>query len=512
MRHGSRSVGIVAETVRRGEKPLARATPGTAGSPDPDRPRDAKRRATSRTRLAPSLPGRISFCLLGGVLVLAPFPFGSTEPLWLGTWAILLAVSLALTDLSRVDIRHLAAALPAFLLWVAYAGLSWFQVRAGDGRAHPIWADASRLLGEELDGVIAVSHSAWPSALGPSLVFVMCFVGALLQSTDRDRASLLLKIVALAGIAYALFGVVSLVAAPRSLLWRDRFQHVGSLTGTFVSRNTAATFFGACAVLWFARAFEQVDRLVPGSGLTGRDLAALFSERPPGGLIPSALGGFVCLATAFMTTSRAGTALTLSAIALTALLSLRRRLSGTRVWAIAALCLACVLLVLFQLWGGGIAARLQRMDSEAARFAAYRSTLDLIVVNPWLGTGLGTFEDVFPRFRLPEVGVWFLWDRAHNTLLELAAEMGVPFAASCVAVWIGYGVLLLRGCLRRRRDAVFATAGLAVGLLGGLHTLLEFSLQIPGFAAPFAAVVGMGIGQSFGSGRSSRAAAQLLER
>jgi hypothetical protein len=454
------------------------------------------------------LHGRISFCLLVGTLVLSPFPFGSTEPLFLGTWAILLAISLASTDLSRVDFRHLAATLPALLLWVAYAGQSWFQVSAGGGSAHPIWSDASRLLGEELDPVIAVSHSTWPSALGPSLVFVMCFVGALLQSADRDRASLLLNILALAGIAYALFGVISLFAAPRSLLWRDKFQHFGSLTGTFVSRNTAATFFGACAVLWFARAFEHVDRLVPGAGLSGRDLAALFSERPPGGLLLAALGGFVCLAAAFMTTSRAGTALTVAAIGLTALLSFRRRLSGPRVWAIAALCLACLLVVLFQLWGGGITARLQRLDSEAARFAAYRSTLDLIVAQGWLGTGLGTFEEVFPRFRVPEVGVWFLWDRAHNTLLELAVEMGVPFAASCVAVWIGYGVLLLRGCLRRRRGAVFATAALAVGLLGGLHTLLEFSLQIPGFAAPFAAVVGTGIGQSFGSGRSSHAGAQ----
>ena len=58
----------------------------------------------------------------------------------------------------------------------------------------------------------------------------------------------------------------------------------------------------------------------------------------------------------------------------------------------------------------------------------YASGVDLAERNWLLGTGLGTFRRALTPFRPDDIPIWGIWDRAHNTLLEIAIEMGIPFA------------------------------------------------------------------------------------
>jgi hypothetical protein len=46
-------------------------------------------------------------------------------------------------------------------------------------------------------------------------------------------------------------------------------------------------------------------------------------------------------------------------------------------------------------------------------------------------------------------------------------------------------------------------AALSVAVLAVLHSLVDFSLQIPGYAIPALALIGAGLAQSFASVRSS---------
>ena len=90
-----------------------------------------------------------------------------------------------------------------------------------------------------------------------------------------------------------------------------------------------------------------------------------------------------------------------------------------------------------------------------------------------------------------------IYDRAHSTLLELAAEAGVPLASLVVIGWmIGLGVLV-HGVRFRRRDRIIPAAALAVAALAGLHSFVDFSLQIPGFAIVAFGLFGAGVAQSF---------------
>ena len=54
----------------------------------------------------------------------------------------------------------------------------------------------------------------------------------------------------------------------------------------------------------------------------------------------------------------------------------------------------------------------------------------MIADHPWFGTGLGTFVWSFPAYRSANISLWGVWDLAHSTPLELAADLGLPLAGS----------------------------------------------------------------------------------
>jgi O-antigen ligase len=129
----------------------------------------------------------------------------------------------------------------------------------------------------------------------------------------------------------------------------------------------------------------------------------------------------------------------------------------------------------------------------------------MIADNPWLGTGQGTFAAAFPAYRSSEASMWGVWDIAHNTLLEIAADMGIPIAALVALAWIAIFATLIYGVRHRNRDVIIPTSALAVAMLAVLHSLIDFSLQIPGYGIVALALIGAGLAQSFPS-RSRRRA------
>ena len=197
-----------------------------------------------------------------------------------------------------------------------------------------------------------------------------------------------------------------------------------------------------------------------------------------------------------LTGSRAGVLISIAGILSAAVLMLRDQLRSRRAlaWMLAP-ALGAVLVAL-ALFGGQVNERLGAVGlGSGGRFETYAATWAIIRDHPLLGSGLGTFRYIFPRYRSGDASIWGIWDRAHDTPLELAAEMGLPLAVLVGLAWIVILVLLLLGALRRQRGAIYPIAGLICGGMALIHSLIDFSLQIPGLAIPVLALVGIGLAQ-----------------
>ena len=175
-------------------------------------------------------------------------------------------------------------------------------------------------------------------------------------------------------------------------------------------------------------------------------------------------------------------------------MQLRLYTNGWRSLAIAAGFAAVLAAGLLGIAGELFSERMTRADAaieENIRSDVFVMVNDAIKTSPWTGIGLGTFQDVFPAYRTGDLSSRGLWDKAHNTYLENALELGIP-AALALHLAIGLGLLAAAGNLRSRGDRRrLAILGLSATLLVGLHAMVDFSLQMPAIALLYAALLGL---------------------
>ncbi len=88
---------------------------------------------------------------------------------------------------------------------------------------------------------------------------------------------------------------------------------------------------------------------------------------------------------------------------------------------------------------------------------------------------------------------------AHDTYIEHLVELGIP---ATILLYTGPVLLFgmcVRGVFNRRRDQVVPLVASSATVLVGLHSLVDFSLQIPAVAVTYAAILGAGCAQAMRS-------------
>jgi O-antigen ligase len=442
--------------------------------------------------------------LFFGAIAGAPLPFGSTEPRVIAFWCVVLGCALVLASPRSLDPRHIPLFALAAVVVAAYGLVLHEQLATEPWLAlaspHPIWARASELLRQPLQPSVSIARNQPLFLLGAPLAAMLSLLCGFLVGADRDRARRLLRVIAWSGAAYAAYGIVAHLVHPYRILWREKEAYISDVTATFINHNTAAAYFGSCAVVWLLILCERSRHHLPPGPLEWRRVPGrLFENTPPGVVVAFAML-FLCLAALFMTVSRAGVVLSLLALVVALALYLRRDLPQRIAMAIVLVGSGALALVTLQILGGGVSARFNVEGiALGGRLETYRSTLRMIADHPWFGTGLGTFVWAYPAYRSDALSIWGTWDLAHSTPLELAAEMGLPLAILVMAGWGVIFAVLIHGVRTRRRDVIIPLAALCVALLTCLHSLVDFSLQVSGLAIVVFGLVGAGLAQSFSS-------------
>jgi O-antigen ligase len=451
-------------------------------------------------------PDKIPSVIFFAVVMLAPLPFGSVGPTSIVTSCIVLGVALSLASLCNVDRRRVVVLAGIGIVICAYLFVIYKQVSLRPvftgSPADRVWETAADALGAKLEPSVSIVRDQPLLALGAPLAAILSLLVGFIVCVDRNHAHRLIRVMAWSGTAYAVYGIAAFFIDPTWVLWEKKEAYYTVLTSTFINRNTAAVYFGSCFILWLLILLDRLRRNLPPH--TAPSLARLTQplRRLQRAVVIEFGALFTCLVATFLTGSRAGVMLallaTVMALGLFALKSLPLGHRPVRL----GLAVACVVIVLTEVLGAGV---LDRFDREGfaggGRAETYRATLAIIEDHPWLGTGLGTFAFVFPAHRSNDWTSWGTWDRAHSTPLEIASEMGVPLASVVVAAWVGAFAVMSYGLWSRKRDHIVIIAALSVASLAIVHSLIDFSLQIPGFAIGVFALVGAGLAQSFRSDR-----------
>src|SRR4029077_16908939 len=141
-------------------------------------------------------------------------------------------------------------------------------------------------------------------ALGAPLAAVLALVLGLVVGAERARARQAVRVMAWAGVAYAIYGFATLIFEPTGILWHEKTFFLGNVTGRFVNRNTAAIYFGSAAAVWLVLLMATARGRLPRGPIVWRTALGTVLTDTPRELAVRFAMLFVCLAALFMTTSR----------------------------------------------------------------------------------------------------------------------------------------------------------------------------------------------------------------
>lgn len=322
------------------------------------------------------------------------------------------------------------------------------------------------------------------------------FIATLILFSGEHQSNRLLRYIVIVGAVISVFSILQFLAQPDMVLFVKKKAYQDSLTGTFINRNTAATFFGLLLVLQVALTWQKASETDLIRSLLAYLNGIPFTNRRA--TIFAALSALSCLATAcalMLTKSRGGIASTFAALLCLLLILVlfpdQREARATSVrkgWSWRFATATAILLV-----GSGIFISLAERvlfrgaaQNFESRVCVLPGIITAIKDHIPFGAGLASFREVFPAYRDARCGIYLIWDRAHNVYLEGLFSLGLPFIP---LLFIGMGTLMfayIYGLRVRRRQRYIAAVGLACLILTVLHSAVDFSLQIPGLAAFFA--------------------------
>jgi hypothetical protein len=474
----------------------------------------ADRRASGR-RVAlavPAVDGRawsfygIQQWALLSLLAWAPLPLGSNRP-W--AWSLLgILIALLLFAAGAYALMRPGSRAPVKQLrWPIAMGVvlvTWILLQClplpGLVWHHPLWDKAAEVLGQTLVPSISVDREASLVRLFRLLTYAAFFVAAWQVGQRGERAAAMMRGIAMIGAAYAIYGLID-YAAPHQqhkILWFAKRVYVEDLTSTFINRNSFATFAGLSLIAGLVPVAELLMRKIDTRSSTTRLLSTLDNVLGRG---KWTISGFLLVGAALLLShSRGGMLATLCgvlafvALALTAP-SLRSDWRKSFGWVVGIVGFAAIALA-----GTGVLTRLADTGlSEDMRAQMFPTVLTAIGDNLFTGTGLGTFRYIYAMYQ-PATLVTDI-DLAHDDYLENMLELGVP-AAFLLFALVGFlAVECLLGVRRRRKDALYPCAGVAASVLVGVHSLVDFSLQIPAVAVLYATILGLGTAQALSSRR-----------
>ena len=482
---------------------------------------------------------RIADLTVTGVLyalfLFAPLFYGSVEG-----WPLAMVELLALVALLTWVVKMIAEGelalvrTPLGLPCLLFVGVVFLQLAFGNSALRN-WA-LSPSAEAQLPSIFfsgSLAPASTRDALGLLLTYATVYFLVVNQFRERVQIDRLVRFLIIMGSLLAFFGLLEYLSGRPGVFGWQKLRPAGRVAGTFVNPDHFATWLAMLILLSIGfllstKLLRRQRRRHSASTttlslrdywITDEEADIAVKKFQPHRFGHSVwqelllLFAITIMAVAFIfTLSRAGVvSLILSMLVLVGILLVRQAARRSHL-----LIAALVLLTLSYAAWIGLGPLVERFGLAVTglqtRLVQYWASLPMLGIAPLLGTGLGTYGDLFPRFQPIELTPGTLrFDQAHNDHLQFWIETGLVGGLILLfALWrigrdlLGAHLLGFGRCLHPsavngvddvyRRDPY--NVGIAIGALGGVvavffHSFLDFSLRIPANGILLATLLGI---------------------
>jgi O-antigen ligase len=443
------------------------------------------------------------------LIVWAPLPIGSNR-LWAGGLLICFAIFLLLgtalawrrsATLAFQRLRLFRWPLGVFasmvmLAWLQTAVLPASWVAAISPNAAAIQAPAPWMT-LSLD----VYQSRYMAAL--SFAYFAVFLVVLLTVRHAGRLDKLAQVLVWSGVLQTVLGAVLFSMKAEYRIFFTDVEHT-RMIGTFVYHNSLAGYLCMCLSIGVGLMLARLSgHSAPAMTWKARMVNALkfiLSDKMRLRLLL-----IVMVIGLVLTRSRMGNTAFFAALLIVGSVAivLARKTAPKTIMLIASLIVIDVLVI--GTWVGleKVVERVQdtevmiadggKSESIEARSWAARTAIPIVMDYPLVGTGGGSFYNLFLSYRSENYGAVF-WDHAHNDFVEIATDFGL-LGLGILGLLVALTLWTVIKVMARRKSALpwgiaFGVAMSVVALL--VHSAVDFNLQIPANAMTMVIILAMG--------------------
>jgi putative inorganic carbon (HCO3(-)) transporter len=447
---------------------------------------------------------RVSLGLLLALILWAPFPLGSNRA-W--AWGLLEAGLFVagicwLFGWMRGEFRTpdvLGRAWPGLAMlgaWLVYLTIYWVPLPpALVGVLSP---EAGKLYALAKDyGASQTYLSVDPNASFvfwlKSCAYATAFFLVIALCRDRGRLRLVAYTLVLSGLVQAVYGGLMHLAGENFVIFGASVMHASQASGGFVNRNHLAGFLEIALAVGIGLMIADLEDTGQRTWRRfARDLAQVLLSRKA----PLRIFLIVMVVGLVMTRSRMGNTAFFSSLLVAGAIGLALSRHATRSTVVLIASLIVMDIFIVGAWFG-VEKTVQRIEETTKRDVEERvdpsgQALAIYRDFPVFGSGAGTFYTAFSRYRSEEILPFF--DFVHNDYVQFLTDTGAM--GICI---IGlFAIMALAAAIlaqARRRDPLARGMGFAV-VMGttalGIHSAVDFNLQIPANAFAFMILLAFG--------------------
>lgn len=342
-----------------------------------------------------------------------------------------------------------------------------------------------------ITATLSVAPNATTVSLLKSVSYVLLFVLTLLLVKRHQRLRWLGYAIVLSGVFQAVYGSLMTLSGLEYGFFQEKAYYTGLATGTFINRNHLAGYLELCLAVGIGLLIAQLS---DSTNTTWRQrlrsvLSWLLSDK-----MRLRLFLVIMVIALVLTRSRMGNTAFFASIMIAGVIGLLFSRHATRSTVILLISLIVIDIFIVGAWFGvdKVAERLKNTTTDSE----LRDEVDIYTLPYWqdylwTGSGLGSFNTVFPRYRGQDIEGYF--DHAHNDYLEFGAEtgiIGILLIGSSLLLCLGIALL----AQYKRRDSLcrgiaFSAVMAIIAIL--IHSSVDFNLQIPANAATFMVILAM---------------------
>lgn len=340
---------------------------------------------------------------------------------------------------------------------------------------------------------ISLDPAATLAKLLQYTAYAMIYLVVTNNVRTRTLFSAVLYAIFISGVFQGIYGLYEFLSGHQQIFAYKKIYNTDVATGTFINRNHYAAYLEMSLPLLIT---VVTGRFAPLRSFRGNIFVRLSHALETQGSQVLLLAFMIVLVAVSLIFSLSRSGITFAIVSLMTffLLYWKARESLTRK---ALLTLSIAATVALAVWIGlnPVIERFLKLpenwELEGARWDVWKDTFSMFLHFPLAGTGAGTFEQIFPMYRTFAVHV--VYDYAHNDYLQFLSETGLLTLFLMIAVVDLILSRLHKILFKRQLNRLgIVQLGAFCSLLSiALHSLTDFSFQIPAVAVAACVIVGL---------------------